>query len=288
MAESPSHKFGQIIGKILEDLFHPTFKGLCDERNLYLDKGGIRNGVRDGKKLTWEDKSGNRHDLDFVIEKGATSESKGRPVAFIEVAWRRYKRHSRNKVQEIQGALLPMADTYDWDRPFLGVVLAGEFTEPSINQLRSVGFHVLHFPYNSIVAAFDNVGVDARFDESTSTEDFRNRVGEMENLSEDQYIRVREHLKTEQRHVIDGFLNDLAGALDRSIDSLVVTPLFGENHKFESISDAVTFLQMHQRAGPSGALHKYEILVKYSNGDRIDASFRHRKEVEEFLQYLGT
>jgi len=77
----------------------------------------------------------------------------GTPAAFIEVAWRRYTKHSRNKAQEIQGAILPLAEKFRWSNPFLGAVLAGVFTDGSLEQLRSLGFHVLYFPYETLVTA---------------------------------------------------------------------------------------------------------------------------------------
>lgn len=82
MAKSPSHKLGQIIGDLLEEIMEPELRTFCKSRGLYLDKKGERVGVRDGKKLCWQDKFGNQHDLDFVIEKGGTSHECGRPVAF--------------------------------------------------------------------------------------------------------------------------------------------------------------------------------------------------------------
>ena len=151
---------------------HPVLQEFCDQRNLYLDIQGERSRVRPGKAVTWLDKYGNTHALDFVIEKGGTATQQGRPVAFVEAAWRRYSRHSRNKAQEIQGAVLPIADKHHWDKPFLGAVLAGEFTEDSFNQLKYVGFKVLYFPYECIVKAFEGVGIDVRFDESTPRQRF--------------------------------------------------------------------------------------------------------------------
>lgn len=110
MAQSPSHKFGQIVGNLLEDILTPVLQKFCHERGLYLDIKGPRPGVRKGRKVTWQDKYGNLHDLDFVIEKDGSPGKRGRPVAFIEAAWRRYTKHSRNKAQEIQGAILLRKD----------------------------------------------------------------------------------------------------------------------------------------------------------------------------------
>src|SRR3970282_2096626 len=94
---------------------------------LYLDRKGPRQ-ARTGSKVSWRDASGNVHALDFVLERGGTVTQKGEPVAFIETAWRRYAKHSRNKAQEIQGAILPLLETYSKQHPFIGVVLAGVFT----------------------------------------------------------------------------------------------------------------------------------------------------------------
>ena len=92
MAKSPSHKFGQIIGHLTEDIMYPLLLKYCKKNNLYLDKSGPR-PARKGKTLSWIDKYGNVHDLDFVIEKKGTKEQIGTHVAFIESAWRRYTKH---------------------------------------------------------------------------------------------------------------------------------------------------------------------------------------------------
>jgi hypothetical protein len=50
--------------------------------------------------------------LDFVLEKDGSVVTRGTPIAFIETAWRRYAKHSRNKAQEIQGAIIPLLETH--------------------------------------------------------------------------------------------------------------------------------------------------------------------------------
>ena len=183
MATSPSHRFGQIIGDLLEEIMAPQLKKFCASRGLYLDKKGERGDAREGKKVTWIDKFGNSHDLDFVIEKGGTKAVRGRPLAFIEAAWRRYTKHSRNKAQEIQGAILPIAEKHDWDKPFLGAVLAGVFTDGSLEQIKSSGFEVMLFPYATITDAFASVGVDAAFDENTADAVFQKSIDKIEALA---------------------------------------------------------------------------------------------------------
>lgn len=90
MAESPAHRFGQLIGELLEDVVRPQLEEFCKGQGLYLDHQKRERPVRSGKKVSWTDQYGNTHDLDFVIERDGTDYQMGRPVAFIETAWRRY------------------------------------------------------------------------------------------------------------------------------------------------------------------------------------------------------
>lgn len=147
MAKAPGHKFGQVLGNLLEEvvlyeILKPRLQEFARAKNYYLDWQKDR-PAREGKKVTWGDKYGNKHDLDFVIEAGGTDTEIGKPIAFIEAAWRRYTKHSKNKAQEIQGALLPIIELHHLSAPFFGVVLAGEFTEPAIEQLKNNRFAVI-------------------------------------------------------------------------------------------------------------------------------------------------
>jgi hypothetical protein len=175
MAESLAHTFGQVIGNVLEDAIGPALQKFADEHGLYLDRKGPRK-AREGKKVTWTDLYGNAHDLGFVLERGGTDTTIGTPVAFIETAWRRYTKHSRNKAQEIQGAIQVLALTYKHSCPFTGAIVAGVFTEGALSQLRSLGFRILFFPYESIVEAFQMAGIDASFDEDTPEKEFRRKL----------------------------------------------------------------------------------------------------------------
>ena len=133
MARSPAHKFGQSIGLFVENAIERTLEDFSGQHGLYFDKQGNRS-ARSGRKVSWRDKFGNKHDLDFVLERGGSDEEIGSPAIFIEIAWRRYTRHSKNKAQEIQGAVLPLLEKYKSDAPSAAVVLAGEFTAAAIDQ----------------------------------------------------------------------------------------------------------------------------------------------------------
>jgi transcriptional accessory protein Tex/SPT6 len=191
VAISPSHKFGQIIGDLLEAALRSPLQSVASEYNLYLDYKHARPTRRGKHKASWRDRRGNSHDLDYVMEEGGSEHILGKPKAFIETAWRRYTKHSRNKAQEIQGAIVPLAETYSDYHPFLGAVLGGIFTEGSLVQLRSHGFQILYYPYTSVVMAFATAGIDAHFDEATSDAELQEKVDAYEALDEKAKQQIR-------------------------------------------------------------------------------------------------
>jgi hypothetical protein len=288
VATSPSHKFGQIIGDLLEEIVEPQIREFCDRRGLYLDKKELRGPVREGKKVTWQDKFGNSHDLDFVIEKGGSKQARGRPIAFIEAAWRRYTKHSRNKAQEIQGALLPIAEKYEWDQPFLGAILAGVFTNGSLAQMKSSGFEVLLFPYETITKAFRSIGIDVEFDEETPDVVFEKTIRKIESLTEQSRRQLKKRLIDSNKTLLKAFFDQLEATLDRRIEQIVLIPLHGRQNEFAAVNDAVAFIEKYDEASAlNGGFKKYEVIVRYSNGDKIDASFAGKQETVSFLKYIS-
>jgi len=287
MAESPAHRFGQLIGELLESVVCPQLEDFCRNQGLYLDHQKRDRPARSGKKVAWTDQYGNAHDLDFVIEREGTDEQIGRPVAFIESAWRRYTKHSRNKAQEIQGAILPLAEQYRWNNPFLGAVLAGVFTEGSLDQLRSLGFHVLYFPYESLVAAFQSEGIDIAFDEGTPDRVFKQTTTQIESTPPETMARIRTHLVAANQAAIDSFFVALRQRLGRHVTRVVVIPLYGRVNEFATIEDALCFLDRHMIYEGSGEFRKYEIRVDFSNGDKVEAFIEAKDKVKEFLNFVA-
>lgn len=281
MAESLAHKFGQIIGDLLELAIEPNLQEFAEQNNLFLDKKGIRI-ARKGKKLSWTDSKENVHDLDFVLEKGGTSEALGTPVAFIETAWRRYTKHSRNKAQEIQGAILPLAEKYSNSSPFIGVVLAGVFTKGAIAQLQSSGFCVLYFSYSSVIDAFQQFGIDAEFDELTLEDEFRDKIdrwNELPNKNE-----VAKKLLQLNKVQVNHFFESLKKSVTRYIVVIIVLPLHGQEVASKSIKGAINFLINYSEDIAKSPIAKYEIIIRYDTGDKIEANFRDKEDSIEFLE----
>ncbi|BAZ32995.1 hypothetical protein NIES4074_55030 [Cylindrospermum sp. NIES-4074] len=242
MAESFSHKWGQIIGNLIQEFIRETLQQVADKHGFYLDYQKKRK-ARISKKVSWQDRYGNNHDLDYVLERGGTEDTLGLPVAFIETAWRRYTKHSRNKVQEIEGALIPLADTYSQLNPFLGAILAGVFTQGALNQLESKGFKILYLEYDNIVKAFASVGINASFNEKTSEVEFQNKIAQLNGLSAQNITNIKNQLLRLEKSQIDNFIHTLEQSFARLVQEVNVIVLHGIVQQSVTIENAIEYIQ---------------------------------------------
>jgi hypothetical protein len=282
MAISYSHRLGQIIGDSLEIAVEPFLRDFAEEHHLYLDKKEFRS-ARGCIKLTWVDINNNRHDLDFVLEKDGTKEKTGIPVAFIECAWRRYTKHSRNKVQEIQGAIIPLFEKYKRLNPFIGVILAGEFTENSLVQLKSLGFSILIFSYEKIITAFRSKGIDVYFDESTDEKYFSKQVELWENLIDAEKKIIYKNIAEQNLFEINQFVSSLKLKLDRSITKILVWVMYGKQYAFTSIEKVREFILTMNVDDIVPKFRQYEVEIEYSNGDLIKGTYHNQTDMLSFL-----
>ena len=295
MAESYAHRWGQIIGDVFEQFVRDMLKSIAEKHGLYLDfkkprRTRAKHGGKDLSKVTWRDSYGNRHDLDYVLERGGTEDVLGVPVAFIESAWRRYTKHSKNKVQEIEAAVLPIALTFSRHQPFCGAVLSGEFTRNALAQLESKGFSVLHIPYASILEAFQEVGLDASsVDRITTEEEFQRKIAQWEALP--QPATTEKFLKALYRLHASGvaeFQARLEASLLRGVVSVRLAVLRGHTVECSDIESAIAYLVEEEKAyrlrEDAEQREMFEIVVRFNNGAKIEATFPTRQEAIAFLR----
>lgn len=284
MAISPAHIFGEIIGNFLENTIITYLKPIVERNGFYLDYKHERKARKGKVEVRWEDDNGNTHKMDLVVEENGSEEEFGKPRAFIEVAWRRYKKHSKNKVQEIAGAVLPIVNLYSKISPFYGVILAGEFTEPSINQLKSQGFSVAYFSYDEIAKTFESAGIQLKWEEETSPTELEDKIALFKNLSE---AKIRELEKTfilENQEKLKVFVDNLESSLNRNIDCVIITPMHGQAITVASIGDACELLKNYDESVCKGALLYYEITIKYNCGDVYIGRLREKRDAIMFLK----
>lgn len=292
MAESLAHRWGQIIGDCFEIFVRKILGKIAERHGLYLDFKRPRNARGGQVKVTWQDGYGNKHDLDYVLERGGTENEHGIPIAFIESAWRRYTKHSKNKVQEIEAAVVPIARTFSRHQPFCGAVLAGEFTQNALHQLKSKGFDVLHIPYESILAAFQKLGIDASSKDGvsgTTKKQFREKIAKWESLAQPHATNqlVAELHASQEREIVD-FERRLEAALTRRVISIQLTVLRGHSVECSDIESAIFYLIEEERSyrlrEDGEQREAFEVQVRFNTGAKIDATFPKRAEAIAFLR----
>lgn len=292
MAKSLAHAWGQVMGGIFESTFYDMLSRVADEEGVYLDYNGNDRaadcGVRSsGGKLAWRDQDDNWHQLDFVFERGGTEGRVGVPLAFVEIAWRRYTKHSKNKAQEIEGALLPIAQAHRHLRPFLGAIAGGVFTKPSITQLTSRGLTLIYVPYADVVDAFASVGIDADYGEHTKESEYKKKLAAFQKLSPAKRLQLQKAIVASAKKQIGVFVKSLRASIARQVVAIVVLPLHGESKEIGNLADAIAFISGYtDDKGSRGPVVRYDVEVRFSNGAAIKGEFPTKAEATAFLRSL--
>lgn len=295
MAQSYAHRWGQIIGNSLEQFTHNILTDTAKRHGLYLDSKGPRKIRGNQLKVTWQDGYGNKHDLDYVLERGGTNETRGIPVAFVESAWRRYTKHSKNKVQEIEAAVMPVALTFSRHQPFLGAILAGEFTENALSQLISKGFAVLHIPYGSVLDAFNELGIDASSEDGvggTSEAQFREKIEAWESLPQPQATNgLLNRIYALHRNDVEAFRQRLDASITRRVTSVRVTVLHGHSVEHYDVESAINYLIEEETSyyvrEDADQREAFEVQIQFSTDARITATFAKRVEAIAYLRTIS-
>ena len=286
MATSQSHTLGEFIGAFFEDLMKKPVREFAQKHGLFFDTVGERN-ARGGKKLTWTDVHGSKHDLDFVLEKGGTEDVIGEPVAFIELAWRRYTRHSKNKAQEIAGAVNPICEKYKLNKPFKGAILSGQFTENSLNQLKNDDFHVLYIPFEKLVQAFSAFGFDIDFNEDSKEADLKKKYAAVSKRSNKALLEnVRNEILSSCDTEIKQFIDELEASYTRKIKSICILPLHGTRTEVIDVEKAIAFINIYTCIPADQKLKYIEVFVTYNNGSIIECQFKTKAEAVDFLNKI--
>ena len=284
MAQSYAHILGELLGNFFETTMVNYLRPFAENHGFYFDYKHPRTARNQKPDVVWTDIDGNRHKLDVVFEMGGNENVIGTPKAFIEIAWRSYAKHSKNKVQEISGALIPLRMKYKKHLPFFGAILAGVFTQPSIIQLQSQGFNTLHFPYDAVVQAFQEEGINVSWQEDTSEIVLSEKVQAFRNLTQEQRENIAGNLINDNEALITPFITRLESAMTRRIERISITPLHGRCYVLNTIEEAVDFLTAYNETECRDPLCQYIIDIRYNNGDKIEVCFNDRQNSLDFLQ----
>ncbi|MFO1256017.1 MAG: hypothetical protein U1E37_10155 [Sphingomonadaceae bacterium] len=291
MADAPGHLLGQLIGGVLEIATEPVLQSLCDAHELFLDKKGARPGVRSGHLLSLLDNDGNKHDLDFVIERATRDGRPGHYAAFIECAWRRFTKHSKAKAQEIQGAVLPLIGKWATVGPVPAAVIAGRWSRPSAKQLESFGFVVLQLDFTTTVDCFRSFGVDIegptdKADDKVPDAFWQVQVEAFRKLNESEVADLAASLRNALKEDFDSFATELENRVIRTVQIVIFHPVHGRTFEFETLEAAIRAIHGYDATESTHPLLRYEFEVRYTNNDVIKGSCSTVESAEEFLRQL--
>lgn len=289
MASSPAHRLGQFIGDFLENTMIRYCSNISRQFGMYLDYKHFRAARNFQSEVRWVDCNNNTHKLDIVIEKDGSEECIGKPRAFIEIAWRRYTKHSKNKAQEISAAIKPLVAQYYEQAPFYGVVLAGEFTQNSITQLLSEGFKVLYFSIDYIESAFRVHHLNIHWDEDTTEDNLIQIVSALEQLSESELNLIGDTLINSCQSEWQDFESSLRLSLERTIDYIYVTSTFGFTESFTTVNDVCRYLatEKTKEVPPQVKFVGYMINIHYNTGESINMQFKDNQQAIIWLNHLA-
>ena len=285
MAESYAHMYGEMIGDFFESSIIRYLKPTVENLGFYLDYRHERPARNGQKEVRWSDADGNKHKLDIVIEENGSETVLGDPRAFIEMAWRRYSKHSKNKAQEISGAIIPLIEKYKKSAPFYSAVLSGEFTNNAIEQLRSQGFVVCYIDLKKMERVFSAFDMSVMWAENTSENSFKNMVAKYQNLTETERDRLYERFVQINSQDLKKFKKSLIDSLSRKLEKIIITPMHGLAVPFSTIGDACSFINKYDEARTKIPVLYYEIKVIFNTQEEYSCKCKEKTKAIEFLNH---
>ena len=153
-----------------------------------------------------------------------------------------------------------------------------------MKQLRSLGFSVLYFSYDNVVAAFKDHGIDASFDEDTPDADFKKKVDAYDAMPAVKRVALAQALLRKQKGDVEQFVEALEKVVSRQIDRITVMPLHGTEKELQTVADAIKYIEGYEEKAGQHPIQRYEIRIRYNNGDSIEATFRDKADAVTFLR----
>jgi hypothetical protein len=163
--------------------------------------------------------------------------------------------------------------------------LGGEITEGAKRQLQSHGIAVLHVPFAAITGAFEKNGVNLRYLESASNADKWNIIERWNALPSEGLGLIREDVIEAIKPQYAAFMERLRTALNRTVNKIRITPVYGKEVVCASLADALQVMHAHdpfQGTLANLAFIRYEIAIEFTNGDSIVAKFQEKQSAIEF------
>lgn len=201
MTSAPAKKLGQLIGETIENVARDRFKTIADTHDLYLDSRGKRPGVRNGTSVQWEDSVGKNRKVTLALESGGSRSKKGKPVVFVRTHWLRYGKHAGEKAAKLIVDMSALSRHYRRHKPVLVAVLAGEWTDSALADIRANGIIPVVIPAETVFAAFADWKVDITGSDITDEEAWNRAVNRFGGVSNASRRTLEERISDDVKHL---------------------------------------------------------------------------------------
>ena len=142
----------------------------------------------------------------------------------------------------------------------------------------------LYYPYQSVLAAFSVVGIDASYDEDTADATFQEKIDAYEQLDVSGRAKIEEALIISHRPELDDFIAALEVVLLRTIARVTIATLHGEHHVATSLGAALVYVSDYVEVPIAYPFVRYEIVIYYTNGNEVRGHFGDKLSTLNFLQ----
>jgi hypothetical protein len=131
--------------------------------------------------------------------------------------------------------------------------------------------------------AFQKVGLDITSNDTTPDSDYSAKIATFNALTQANRPQVIEEMIALNQQEVDGFIQALEQCLTRQITLVRVLPLHGVAFELTSIVEAVEFIENYSATGINTPALKFEVEIRYGNGDKIQATLSEKDDVLAFL-----
>lgn len=227
---NPASALGEKIGHIFEDAVQRNVMSTIMECGFTAKPEKMKNG------------SDNKYQIDLVVR-----DKYGKPVILVETKYIRYKKHNRDKGSWLCTAHYNLKKSHPSIRK-LTAVLAGNWSEPSLEMMKSFGMEIIRIPFDKFVDVLLEYDVEFDWPEKDK-ETPRKSLGVFDLLSDDKKKKIGDELIAD---IIEKLKDDVRTILtsdmsmERRVSSLEVVLRTELNesimYTFESVPDAIAGL----------------------------------------------
>ncbi len=68
------------------------------------------------------------------------------------------------------------------------------------------------------------------------------------------------------------------------MERVIILPLHGKAKELATVEDAIKFITAYDERRPPSGIERFEIQVRYGNGDLIEGKFKDKRTTVEFLR----